>query len=142
MKSTLLILLIGLFGFAPATNSKVKLQLSGIESDKGVIRIAVFKTEQDFKDNNAYKGVTLSKSKLNDGKLYYSFDLPTGVYGISAFDDENNNGEMDFNFFHIPTEGYGFSDFYHSSLSRPQFEDFKFTLSDQGKTVKMKFRYL
>ena len=40
----------------------------------------------------------------------------------------------------VPKEGYGFSDYYHTSWSRPVFSDFKFQLSS-NKSVTMKVKY-
>lgn len=57
-------------------------------------------------------------------------------------DDENNDKEMNFNWMDMPQEGFGFSGYYHSGLSRPEFSDFSFTLTRNTKVVKSKFRYL
>ena len=43
----------------------------------------------------------------------------------------------------IPKEGFGFSDYYHSTLKRPKFDDFKFTVNeDQTKRILVKIKYM
>ena len=57
-------------------------------------------------------------------------------------DDENNDTEMEYNWVGIPQEGFGFSDYYHTGLSRPVLADFDFVLGEEGKAVTMKIRYM
>ena len=49
---------------------------------------------------------------------------------------------MSYNFFGIPKEGYGFSDFNHSGFKKPMFSDFKFSVSDSTHIIRIKLRYL
>lgn len=48
-------------------------------------------------------------------------NLPPGDYAIAAIHDENENHKLDRNFFHIPTEGFGFANNPHVGLSAPSF---------------------
>lgn len=48
-------------------------------------------------------------------------NLPPGNYAIAAIHDENENHKLDRNFFHIPTEGFGFANNPHVVLSAPSF---------------------
>lgn len=54
---------------------------------------------------------------------------------------KNNNGEMDFGLM-LPKEGFGFSNYIHSGLSRPDFEDFQFTVGTQSTKVKIQTKYM
>jgi len=56
-------------------------------------------------------------------------------------DDEDFDREMAYGLF-LPKEGFAFSDYYHTGMSKPGFEDFDFTLGKENKTVIMKIRYL
>jgi uncharacterized protein (DUF2141 family) len=49
-------------------------------------------------------------------------NLAPGRYGVATFHDENDNGDMDFNFLGLPTEGYAFSRDARPFLSAPSFE--------------------
>ena len=49
-------------------------------------------------------------------------DLAPGRYALSAFHDENDNGELDTNLMGIPSEGYGFGNDASAALGPPSFE--------------------
>ncbi|MEA2027999.1 MAG: DUF2141 domain-containing protein, partial [Campylobacterota bacterium] len=62
--------------------------------------------------------------------LKYQFkNIPKGHYAIALFHDQNGNGELDYNIFGIPTEGYAFSN-NPKVLGEPNFEDAKFKLTN------------
>ena len=42
----------------------------------------------------------------------------------------------------LPKEGFAFSNYYHTGMSKPTFDDFQFTLGNEDKKVVMKIRYL
>ena len=80
----------------------------GINSAKGVIRLAICPADAGFPD---CKGRELRSASLAiaHGRASVHFaDLPAGTYGISVFHDANSNGKLD-TFIGIPREGYGFS---------------------------------
>lgn len=121
----------------------IQLEITNIQSDKGSILIAVFKDEESFKDENPFRTIVVTKDSMTENKLSTEVSLKPGVYGISVLDDENDNGQMDFNFVGVPKEGFGFADYYHSGLSRPKFEDFKFELkAGDNLSMTAKFRYM
>ena len=49
-------------------------------------------------------------------------DLAPGRYALSAFHDENDNGELDTNLLGIPSEGYGFGNDASAAFGPPSFE--------------------
>ena len=49
-------------------------------------------------------------------------DLAPGRYALSAFHDENDNGELDTNLMGIPSEGYGFGNDASAAFGPPSFE--------------------
>jgi uncharacterized protein (DUF2141 family) len=58
-----------------------------------------------------------------------------------VLDDENENGDMDYRL-KRPTEGFGFSNYWHKGLFRPKFEDFRFELAETSKKVLVEMRYI
>ena len=70
-----------------------------------------------------------------------SVELPSGTYGIAVLDDENSNDKMDYALM-MPKEGFGFSNFYLTGLSKPKFEQFKFGVSDASFSVVIKMKYM
>lgn len=119
----------------------VKVVIEGVRSDKGKIVIAVFKDQEGFKNKNPVKRVELNKSELEGDEIVLSLDA--GIYGISVLDDENNNNKMDYNFLGMPKEGFGFSNYYHTGLSKPHFDKFKFEIKNTSvELIEIRLRYI
>ncbi|WP_052172345.1 DUF2141 domain-containing protein [Psychroserpens jangbogonensis] len=124
-----------------ATKNNIKIVLDGVRSTEGKIVVAVFKDQEDFKSRKPVKRIEFNKINLDENQIVMS--LETGIYGISVFDDENDNNKMDYNFLGIPKEGFGFSNYYHTGLSKPHFDDFKFEIIDTSeKLINITLRYM
>ena len=121
----------------------VEVTISGIRNTKGQMAIGVFRDNESFKKEKAYREMQFEKKDISSGEMKVRFDLPPGTYGIALVDDENSDGEMEYNFLGVPKEGFGFSDYYDTGLKKPKFDSFKFTL-DKGekKSIKIKVRYI
>ncbi len=118
------------------------IKISGIRNTKGTINLGFFTNNSDFQSEKPQFRKIVKKTNIKNGTMTVSFsDIPKGNYGIALLDDENNNQEMDYSFF-VPTEGFGFSEYYHTSMSRPSFSKFCFTFGQEDKTVQIKIRYL
>lgn len=61
--------------------------------------------------------------------------LTPGEYAISVYQDENDDGVLDTNFFGAPTEGYGASNNNLPATSAPTWDDSKFTVGDGADVV-------
>ena len=109
---------------------------------EGNILIAIFTDQLNFTNDISFKNWIVPKEKLINGVFKETVKLPLGEYGIAILDDEDINGKMSYNFFGIPKEGYGFSDFNHSGFKKPIFSDFKFSVSDSTDIIRIKLRYL
>lgn len=117
-------------------------RISGFRSSQGNVRLQFFDTAEHFDQKKPLCTKTLSKSAIVNGELSFTCtDLKPGVYGLAVLDDENANTRMDYGLV-MPKEGFGFSDYYHTGLSGPRFESFRFTLGAAPKTVKVRLRYL
>ena len=120
---------------------KVTITVTDIRNTDGHIQLAIFNTAQQFDDDAPISRKRFPKSNVKNGTLSISLDLPDGTYGIGLLDDENNDKEMDYNFIGMPTEGFGFSDYYHTGWSRPTFDDFDF-IKKGTKAITIKIRYI
>ena len=109
------------------------LNVSEIRNKNGVIRLGIYKNNSTFQEEKPFLVKSFSKDKLIDGKLTFSFSVNVGEFGIALLDDENENGKMDYSFF-IPQEGFGFSNYFHSGLRMPPFENFKFVVTKNNST--------
>jgi uncharacterized protein (DUF2141 family) len=67
-------------------------------------------------------------------------EVRAGIYGISAYHDENKNGKLDTNVVGMPTEDYGASRDARGTFSAPSFEDakFKYTGGKLRMSAKLK----
>ncbi len=116
-------------------------KFKNIQSKKGIVSFGLYKNQASFKDEKPFKIYKISKSKMVNGSLLFKLNLPAGTYGIAALDDTNNSGDMDYNFFGYPLEGFGFSNYFHSGLSAPSFNDFDFIIN-QSKSIEVKMKYM
>ena len=137
---TFLVLIYGSFFYGQMS---LTIEIDEFRNPKeGNILIAIFTDQLNFKNDISLKNWTVPKEKLIKGVFKETVKLPLGEYGIAILDDEDINGKMSYNFFGIPKEGYGFSDFNHSGFKKPMFSDFKFSVSDSTHMILIKLRYL
>lgn len=124
-------------------SQNIDLQISGIRSAQGRIQLQIYLDDKSFQDEVPFKTLYFEKRQLKGGELVVKMDLEPGTYGFALLDDENLDREMNYNFIGLPKEGFGFSNFYLSGMSKPHFNDFKFSLNP-GKKIKvqMKIRYM
>jgi uncharacterized protein (DUF2141 family) len=125
------------FGFLIITaqekkSGTIQLQIDNIENDKGQMLIGLY----DSEDNWLSKIYVGKVAKITDGSAEITFEnVPLGVYAISVFHDEDNNGKLK-TFLGIPTESTGSSNNAPARFGPPKWEDAKFTLAE--KTVHQK----
>lgn len=119
-----------------ALAQEIEVIIDNIRSEEGVMVIGVYRDEAGFKEDSPYLRNKYSKSMVNEGSMTVTIKLDPGTYGLALLDDENNDDKMNFSLIGVPREGYGFSDYVHSGLSRPKFRDFSFTL-EEGETLEV-----
>ncbi len=125
---------------ATAEAVPLRIRFTGLRNSVGTIGMGIYRTQEEFDSDKPFQSITLSKKGLKDGNLVHSLQLAPAVYAISVLDDENNNHQMDFNWMHIPKEGYGFSNYVHSGLVRPKVTKFQFRLQAPLE-VEVKMQY-
>ena len=102
----------------------VKLMLSGIRNNAGMIKLTIYNNEESYKKEVPDLIKDVAKDSLENGNLTFRLDnLCCGIWGIVAIDDENENGKLDRKFF-IPKEGFGFSNYTFSKHCKPEFGEF------------------
>jgi uncharacterized protein (DUF2141 family) len=139
-----------LFVFVPfvfqSFNSKdhnIELVVLDSRSTKGQIAIGIYKDDYGFQNSKSFLNKRFPKTEMKNGKLTVKFSLEPGIYGIALLDDESMDAKMDYNFIGIPKEGFGFSNYYHTGLTKPHFDKFKFEVKPNSqKKIEIKVRYL
>ena len=138
------------FGIAVSIISKktsvpilISVIIKDIKTPNGQILMGIYKDDVSFDKEIAYKKVQAFKTKISNGTLVVEVKLEPGKYGISLMDDENFNGKMDYNFIGIPKEGFGFSNYYHTGLTKPKLKFFLFEVIENKNTkVEVKMKYM
>ncbi len=115
---------------ANAADLNVEIKGSG---DKGNVMVALYK-QTDKWMRMASGGSQMLPAK-KDGVAVTFKDLPEGEYAVSLFVDENGNGKLDSNAIGIPIEPYAFSNDASGAFGPPTFEQSKFVVSKDAKTV-------
>jgi uncharacterized protein (DUF2141 family) len=133
-----LALLLALAVAAPAQAGDLVVTIDGLRSDKGNVRLGLFRKE-GWLDDARTVGHAVVKAALPTRIVMP--DVPPGVYGIAVFHDENANGKHDTNFFGLPLEGYGFSRDAPIMLGPPKFDDAMFEVTGQGAELRFRMRY-
>ena len=131
-----------MLGIVFANAQTLQIQISGLRNNLGQVQIQFFTSKESFdKEIPAFYKLA-PKATVTNGNLNVNYtNIPLGVYGVAILDDENGNKKMDYGFI-LPKEGFGFSDYYHSGMTRPDYNKFKFTLGKEPKTVHIKLRYM
>jgi uncharacterized protein (DUF2141 family) len=101
-------------------------------NDAGVVRCGLFRENGWLKD--AYRASTAKISKTTARCIFK--DVPAGVYGISAFHDEDSDGKLDTNLVGYPTEEYCSSNNARNMFSAPSWKDAKFKY--KGGAIKLR----
>ena len=116
-------------------NFSIEVTVQDVANNDGKIFLALYNSETNFLEKS-YKG---TKSEIMNNSSTTTFeDIPSGVYAISVFHDENDNGKMDTNFMGIPKEDYGCSNDASGFMGPPKWKDAKFELkTDKTITITL-----
>ena len=118
--------------------ASIILKITGLRSEKGQVRIAVFNSPETWLgEHPAYSSTINIDSQSVTWKLN---DVPYGDYGIAVFHDENKNGKMDKNFLGIPLEPYGFSNNVRVTFGPPKWEKGKFAVKNSTTDVSIEVK--
>jgi uncharacterized protein (DUF2141 family) len=118
----------------------ISITVTNIRNHNGVIRFKFFDDAAPFPHKMGFRKIVVPKTLVTGDSLCVTYDgFISKNMGIALLDDENNNWELDFGWF-LPKEGYAFSDYYHTALRKPAYEDFRFLLTGNKKVV-MKMKY-
>jgi uncharacterized protein (DUF2141 family) len=115
----------------PAPSATLEFR-TAVRSAKGVVRCGLFRESGWLK-----APVRSAVAAIRAGSALCVFkDVPKGVYGISAFHDENENGKLDTNLLGLPTEDYCASRDARNTFGPPSFADAKFSYA--GGVLRLK----
>ena len=127
-------LILIIFWLGSLQETRLNLEILGIEEFNGSILVAVYDSKENFLSQNVISsGQFEVKTKLVKGHL----SLPFGKYAISVFQDTNNDGELNANLFGIPKEPIGFSNNVRRTFGPPKFEQAVINFDSDNQLLKI-----
>jgi len=107
----------------------ISVTITGIKNHTGKLYIGLYNKKSGFREvDQTYKKFIVD---ISSNKVTYIFDnVPTDIYALSVFHDENNNGIHDKNILGIPTEDYGFSNNKKHLFGPASFEESSFQIEN------------
>ena len=125
------------------TNEKGELtvKLIGFRNDIGQTCVQLYNNSQGFpgKYANAFR---IIRSKIKNDQATIEFqELPYGSYAVSVLHDEDMNNKLELSFLGIPKEGCAVSNNPRIFFGPPSFEDSKFEIQSDTKTIEIRLKY-
>jgi len=120
----------------------INVVITNLRSADGEVLISLYNTTEGFpRDRSAIiRGSSIAADA--SGQVTTVFEgLPHGEYAIAVLHDEDNSLGMTFGAFHLPKEGYCFSNNVKVRIKPPKFEKAKFTLDGENVTQTLRMRY-
>lgn len=128
--------------FAQAPCPGIHVTILNIRNSTGTVACALFESPEGFPDEYLRSATNVMVIKIRKAQARCDFeDIPPGTYAMAVVHDENMNGELDTNWFGLPTEGYGFSNNARAVLSAPSFSDASFTYDGRSIDLTMTLHY-
>lgn len=122
-----------------AQAASLTVNVDDIRSAKGDIRLSLYAAPAEWPDNSTKDHDFVTKAQA--GRVVFRLDVPSGIYAVNGFHDENSNGKFDTNFLGIPEEGYFFSNDARPFLSAPGFDAVKFMVPPEGQGITVHVVY-
>ncbi len=131
-----------LVSFHPEINQNLKVTISSLHNNNGVVLVSLFRNENGFPDNAA-KAYGKEIAFIAEKKAIIFFkNVPPGTYAVAILHDENNNRKMDKTYFGLPKEGYGFSNNASAPFGPPSYKKASFTHTAIKPTeIQVKTKY-
>ena len=108
-------------GIAQADPQTPTVEITGLRSTDGIVRVAVFDETTPFPGGEAITRIAVPAQ--DDRVVLTLTNLPSGRYAVAFFHDENANNEFDRGVFGLPLEGFGFSNDAQVLLGPPDFDE-------------------
>ena len=111
--------------------------VEGVLPSGGILRLGLYERKGYGADSNPVRFADVPV-KLPVTVVTFT-DVPPGDYAVMTYQDVNSNDRTDSNFLGIPTEPYGFSRNARPFLSKPSFDDARFTVSagENSQTLRL-----
>ncbi|MBB4838052.1 MULTISPECIES: DUF2141 domain-containing protein [Sphingomonas] len=133
-------LLLGAGSPAAETGGPLEIEMTGLRSAKGVVRLCLVQDPGDFPDCRDGRGALKRTLPAANPRIRLE-GLPVGDYAIAVIHDANGNSKLD-TMLGIPREGFGFSRNPAIRFGPPRYKDARFTLGADAQRQQVRIRYL
>jgi uncharacterized protein (DUF2141 family) len=128
----------GFLASGQAAANDLTIIVRGVRDARGVVRVDVCDKANFQTDKCPFK----AEAPSMPGEVVIEIrDLPPGIYAVQAFQDADNDGEMQQNFLGIPREGVGFGNGAKIGMSAPSFEASSTDVTGPSATTEVTLRY-
>lgn len=119
----LLILTLSAFSFQTEKTTNLTITFQNIRSPKGQVIVSLYSDKEQYYDHPKFYHM-FEKKNVEDGKMTVTVkDIQPGEYALSFLDDENSSNKMEYSWYGIPKEGFGFSNNQKASITgAPSYE--------------------
>lgn len=136
MQTVITYLLFLITGMVMQGQNTIEVSLSQFDNNEGTVKVGLYNEAGDFLDST-YKSLT---SEIKNKKAKVTFrNIPDGIYAISGFHDEDNDGKLKMRMGLIPAESYGCSNGAKGFFGPPKWNDAKFEVKN-GEVRKLEIR--
>ena len=124
---------------APTLAAQLDIELTGIENDHGLVRVAVCTPTTFTTKHCPFTGAAPAKG----GSVVVSVpDIPPGRYAVQAYHDEDGNGRLRKGLFGLPAEAIGFSRDARVRLGAPSFDEAAIDVAEPSTATRLRLRHL
>ncbi len=119
----------------PAATANLTIHVRNVLPSGGILRLGLYDAAR-YPDDDS-KPIAAADVPAVAGETVVTLHaIPPGVYAIQTFQDVNANDKMDTSWVGLPLEPFGFSQDATPFLSKPVFDDVKFTLA-AGENIQV-----
>jgi len=124
------------------TLGDITVVITDLRNSDGEVLISLYNKAEGFpRDRSTIIRSVAVTPDGSDQVMTVFEDLPFGDYAIAVLHDEDFTQAMTFGAFHLPKEGYCFSNNVKVRFKAPKFEKAKFTLDGENVTQILRMRY-
>jgi uncharacterized protein (DUF2141 family) len=113
---------------AQAAAEDLTIRVENVLPAGGVLRLGLYDAAR-YPDDNSKPIASADVPAVAGETVITLHAVPPGVYAIQTFQDVNANDKMDTSWIGLPLEPFGFSQDAKPFLSKPSFDNVKFTLA-------------
>jgi uncharacterized protein (DUF2141 family) len=121
--------------------ASVIVEPTNLRNNKGLLRCLAFRGKRGFPSDNE-AAAAWAEAPIHGRTARCVFEgLEPGTWAFTFIHDEDRDGELDTNFFGVPTEGYGFSRDASGTFGPPDFADAAVLVHAGPRLLRLRARY-